>query len=213
MAADSAQIADMRGLPIKDLILSPILAASDGGTALAKSTLNFGNQIGFDTDKDGNTTTRCISVDIERPVKGDDDEIKMVSQTIKTPVLSLVQIPNVGITDVNVHFDMQIAAHTDNTSTKGATEVDGSTTEVHASAGGKLFGVQFDVGGSHNNTHTGTVTSSSTHTRTTDFSSRYTIDCTAKNLGSAEGMGRLTQMLSEQINVIDASAPAPSGGK
>jgi len=213
MAADSSQLADLKGLPIKDLILSPILAASDGGTALAKSTLNFVNEIGFDTDKDGNTTTRCISVDIERMVKGDNDELKPVKQTVKTPLLSLVQIPNVGITDVEVTFDMEISAHTDNTSTKGSTETDGSTTEEHASASGKIFGVGFDVGGSHNNTHTGTVTTNSSQTRTTDFSSRYTIACSAKNLGCAEGMSRLTQMLAEQMNVVDATSSSSGSGK
>jgi|TARA_B100001540_G_scaffold93313_1_gene84149 hypothetical protein len=206
MAADTAQLDDLKGLPIKDLILSPIKAASDGAIDLGKSTLNFVNEIGFDTDKDGKTTTRCLEVDIERPVKTDGDAIKMVKQKVKTPVLSLVQIPNVGIDDIEVKFNMEISAHTNNSSSTNDTSTDSSTTEGHASVGGKIFGASFDVGGSHSNTHTGSVTSQASQTRDTNFSSSYLISVSAKDKGMSEGMGRLTQMLAEQMNVIDASS-------
>lgn len=201
MAADSNQLADYGALPIGDLILSPILAASDGGTALAKSTLQFVQEIGFDE----NGKTKCLEVEIERMTKGDNDTLVPVKQTIKTPLLSLVQIPNVGITDLDITFDMEISSHTSNTSSTDSTKSDSSTTEGHASASGKIWGIGFDVGGSHSSTHNGSVTTSSSQTRETDFSSRYTINCKASNLGCAEGMSKLTQMLSQQMDVVDTA--------
>ncbi len=201
MAADSNQLADYGNLPIGDLILSPILAASDGGTALAKSTLQFVQEIGFDE----NGKTKCLEVEIERMTKGDNDTLVPVKQTIKTPLLSLVQIPNVGITDLDITFDMQISSHTGNTSSTDSTKSDSSTTEGHASVSGKVWGIGIDAGGSHSSTHNGSVTTNSSQTRETDFSSRYTINCKARNLGMAEGMGKLTQMLSQQMDVVDTA--------
>jgi len=201
MAADSNQLADYGNLPIGDLILSPILAASDGGTALAKSTLQFVQEIGFDE----NGKTKCLEVEIERMTKGDNDTLVPVKQTIKTPLLSLVQIPNVGITDLDITFDMEISSHTSNTSSTDSTKSDSSTTEGHASASGKVWGIGFDVGGSHSSTHNGSVTTNSSQTRETDFSSRYTIHCKANNLGCSEGMSKLTQMLAQQMDVVDTA--------
>ena len=158
-------------------------------------------EIGFDE----NGKTKCLEVEIERMTKGDNDTLVPVKQTIKTPLLSLVQIPNVGITDLDITFDMEISSHTSNTSSTDSTKSDSSTTEGHASASGKVWGIGFDVGGSHSSTHNGSVTTNSSQTRETDFSSRYTINCKARNLGMAEGMGKLTQMLSQQMDVVDTA--------
>ena len=202
MAADSDQLADYNNLPIKDLILTPILAASDGGLDLAKSTMNFIDTVCF--DKDGNT--RNLEVEVERMTKGDDDKLTPVKQKIKVPLLSVLQIPNVGITDVDVTFDMEISSHTENNSSTEDTKSNESKTSASASASGKFWGVGFSVSGSQETTATGSVTTSSSQQRSTDFSSRYSINCKAANLGNAEGMSRLTQMLAQQMDVVDTSS-------
>jgi len=205
MSDESNKISDLTksygAIPIRSLILDPILAASEGGTSLAKSTLNFLNEIGFDEKG----KTRCIEVEIERMTKGDSDTLVPVKQTISTPVLSLVQIPNVGITDVDITFDMEISSHSENTSSTNSTKTDSSTTEAHASASGKVFGIGFDIGGSHSSTHNGSVTTASSQIRSTDFSSRYSVHAVAKDLGCSEGMSKLTQMLAQQMDVVDTA--------
>ena len=50
MAADSNQLADFQGLPIKSLIVDPLVASAQGQRDLAMVTMDFINEFGFETD-------------------------------------------------------------------------------------------------------------------------------------------------------------------
>ena len=69
-----------------------------------------------------------------------------------------------------------------------------------------VFFLAFDAGGSHSNSHTGTVTSHSENIRSTDFSARYSIDVECTQNSPAEGLARFTQMLASTMEPVDTQA-------
>ena len=64
MAADIS--AQFTGLPIEDLIVSPIVGMAKGQAKLNDVTWKYINEVAFQTDKDGNTTARSLDVQMQR---------------------------------------------------------------------------------------------------------------------------------------------------
>ena len=197
--ADDAQLKDFQGLPISELIVDPLVSAAKGQKKLAGVTLDFVSQIGFEPDPDDpkKTRTRTVDVEVERLIKGRTTPQK---QMVKMPLLTMVTIPNLSISDVKVHFDMEVKSHSSNTESSENTQTDESKTEGHASVSGHFWG------GSHSNSHTGSVTTKSENTRETDFSARYSIDVEATQNPPAEGLARFTQMLASTLEPVDTQA-------
>ena len=203
--ADDKQLKDFQGLPISELIVDPLVSAAKGQKKLAGVTLDFVSQIGFEPDPDDpkKTRTKTVDVEVERLIKGKTTPLK---QMVKMPLLTMVTIPNLSISDVKVHFDMEVKSHSQNTETHDDKEENQSGSEVHASVSGHFWGIGFQAGGSHHNSHTGTVTTHSENTRSTDFSARYSIDVEATQNPPAEGLARFTQMLASTLEQVDTQA-------
>ena len=203
--ADDAQLKDFQGLPIAELIVDPLVSAAKGQKKLAGVTLDFVSQIGFEPDPDDpkKTRTRTVDVEVERLIKGRTTPQK---QRVKMPLLTMVTIPNLSISDVKIHFDMEVKSHSQNTESSENTQTDESKTEGHASVSGHFWGVGFEAGGSHSSSHTGSVTTKSENTRSTDFSARYSIDVEATQNPPAEGLARFTQMLASTLEPVDTQA-------
>ena len=203
--ADDKQLKDFQGLPISELIVDPLVSAAKGQKKLAGVTLDFVSQIGFEPDPDDpkKTRTKTVDVEVERLIKGKTTPLK---QMVKMPLLTMVTIPNLSISDVKVHFDMEVKSHSQNTETHDDKEENQSGAEVHASVSGHFWGIGFQAGGSHHNSHTGTVTTHSENTRSTDFSARYSIDVEATQNPPAEGLARFTQMLASTLEPVDTQA-------
>lgn len=196
MAADSNQLADFKGLPIKDLILDPIISSAEGQKALAATTLDFVDSIGFTTDKDGNKEANVMNVKVPRFVG---DSTTPIYENISMPVITLVEIPNIAINDIDVEFTMEVKSHTENKSSSENTQTDKSSTDVKAKASYGGWGFKASGSVEHKNSHTGTVTTKSSNTRSTDFSAKYDIKVAAKQMPQAEGMSRFTGILSQLI--------------
>ena len=203
--ADDKQLKDFQGLPISELIVDPLVSAAKGQKKLAGVTLDFVSQIGFEPDPDDpkKTRTKTVDVEVERLIKGKTTPLK---QMVKMPLLTMVTIPNLSISDVKVHFDMEVKSHSQNTETHDDKEENQSGSEVHASVSGHFWGIGFQAGGSHHNSHTGTLTTHSENTRSTDFSARYSIDVEATQNPPAEGLARFTQMLASTLEPVDTQA-------
>ena len=103
--ADDKQLKDFQGLPISELIVDPLVSAAKGQKKLAGVTLDFVSQIGFEPDPDDpkKTRTKTVDVEVERLVKGKTTPLK---QMVKMPLLTMVTIHTLSISDVKVHFDM-----------------------------------------------------------------------------------------------------------
>ena len=120
------------------------------------------------------------------------------------PMISLVNIPNFAMESMEVDFVMNVGqTSTAATHEDQHTDTDsGVTANVHGSWGWGGASVT-----AHHNV-TGHVGSSKDNTRGTDFSAKYEVHATAKQLPPAEGMAKFTQIMSSVIEPITTNSEA-----
>ena len=72
------------GLPIEDLIVSPIVGMAKGQAKLNEVTWRYISEVAFEKDKDGNTTARSLDVEMNRVVtNGETGEQEIQNYTIR----------------------------------------------------------------------------------------------------------------------------------
>jgi hypothetical protein len=207
MAADTNQLADFQGLPIKNLMIDPLVAAASAQKELAAVTLDFINEVGFVTDKDGKVSAATVTVEVPRFVVGKDEP---VMEKVSMPLLSVVTIPNLSISNVDIEFNMEVKAHTADTSSNDKSDTDNSSTSGTAEASGGFWGVKASASVSHSSSHTGVVSAHADNTRSSDFSAKYNIKVSATQMPPAEGMSRFTQILANTIESQPISTASPA---
>tara|TARA_R110000868_G_scaffold50972_1_gene162231 strand:+ start:420 stop:1046 length:627 start_codon:yes stop_codon:yes gene_type:complete len=204
-AVDSNQLADFQGLPLKALMTDPLISASAAQKDLAAVTLDFINDVGFTTDKDGNTVANCVTVEVPRFVVGQKDP---VYERVSMPLLSVVTIPNLVIDDIEISFTVEVKSHTEDQTSNDSKQEDTKSTTGSATASGSFWGAKASATVSHTATHTGTVAAHSENTRSTDFSAKYNITISAKQQPPAEGMSRFVQILANTIESVPINTAA-----
>tara|TARA_Y100001963_G_C6671540_1_gene395350 strand:+ start:321 stop:953 length:633 start_codon:yes stop_codon:yes gene_type:complete len=191
------------GLPIEDLIVAPIIGAAKGQRQLAQVTLDFVEELAFKPSEGGDDSSReanIINVKLDRLVNsGTTGEVSSVEQQVQMPVLPLVTVPNFAMDTMAIHFDMEVGQHTSDTSSSDSS----TTTDKGAKVSGGWSGFGAHVSAEAHYNVTGTVSSHKDNTRSTDFSAKYSVDATAKQLPPAEGMARFTQILASVIEPIN----------
>tara|TARA_R100001594_G_scaffold34152_2_gene63027 strand:+ start:1367 stop:2005 length:639 start_codon:yes stop_codon:yes gene_type:complete len=207
MAKQDTTVKAFVGLPIEELICNPIIGAAKGQRALAQETLSFVEDLAFTgkDNKDGSKNANIIDVSLDRLTNSSTTgEVAHVNQKIQMPVISLVNIPNFAMDTMEIDFTMEVKQSSANTSTSSKSKTTDSGAEVKASASWGWGSASVKA---HHNV-SGTVSSSKENTRTSDFSAKYNVNATAKQLPPAEGMARFTQILSSVIEPIDTSSAA-----
>ena len=167
------------GLPIKDLIGAPLMAACDAQVALAQATTNFINTVGFD-EKDGEKlgTLRKSEFSYDQFIDGE-----MQTMNLSVPLLTMVKVPSLAIKTVDIAFDMEVKSSTsEKKSTAGKMDID-------ARVGWGPFSAKIQ----------GSVSSSQENTRSTDNSAKYHIELHAADDGMPEGLSRVLDMLNNSI--------------
>lgn len=167
------------GLPMKDLIGSPLAAAADASINLANSTADFINRVGF--DKDGNV--RNVAFKYEKISKNEDGTLNLDAMKVDVPMLAIVPIPNLQVDEVNVLFDMEVKQ----------SEKTESTLDLSAAARAKLDLGLFSVSVS------GSVSVHQNNTRSSDNSAKYHVDVRAANHGTPEGLARVLDMMAANV--------------
>ena len=105
LKADSNVTDKFKGLPMRELIAAPLIAAAEAQQELAATAWNFYQQIAFD-GKSGNKA-RILEFDVERPIQ-QDGKMTTMSQSVKAPFIGLVPIPSLLIDRVDVDFQMEV---------------------------------------------------------------------------------------------------------
>lgn len=105
LKADSNVTDKFKGLPMRELIAAPLIAAAEAQQELAATAWNFYQQIAFDS-KSGNKA-RILEFDVERPIQ-QDRKMTTMSQSVKAPFIGLVPIPSLLIDRVDVDFQMEV---------------------------------------------------------------------------------------------------------
>jgi len=186
MAADIS--AQFTGLPIEELIVSPIVGMAKGQAKLNDVTWKYINEVAFQTDKDGNTTARSLDVQMQRVMTDPTDGTQSVKTLYsKVAMLPLVPLPALAITSADIAFTMEVK-----TSEVDKTSEDKSGS-FSASASGGFWGMKYSVNMS------GSVATHKENTRSTDNSAKYEVKVHAEQLPPTEGMLKLSDYLTQML--------------
>ena len=177
------------GLPIEDLIVSPLVGMAKGQAQLNDVTWRYISEVAFVKDeKTGKTTARSLDVEMNR-VMTDPTDGKQSLQKIYTqvPMLPLVPVPSLAITSADIEFTMEVKT----------SEVDKSSTDTEgsfqASASGGFWGMKYSV------SMAGKVATHKENTRSTDNSAKYNVKVHAEQLPATEGMMKLSDYLTQML--------------
>ena len=174
---------NFKGLPMRELIAAPLIAAAEAQQELAATAWNFYQQIAFDS-KSGNKA-RILEFDIKRPIQ-QDGKMTTMSQSVKAPFIGLVPIPSLLIDRVDVDFQMEV---TDTSNVKSTTNA-----EVEAKASAKHWFINAEISGK--------VTTARENTRMTNQTAKYQIHVTASQQPQTEGLSKLMDIMASCIEPI-----------
>lgn len=186
-----------KGLPMAELIGSPLTAASDAQVKLAVATSNFIKTIGFLPPPTGNTDpnavggTRTAKFGFSRYIGEAKEDV-----VLDVPLLAIVKVPALSITRVDITFDMEVKS---STASKETQDQSGSFS-ADASVGWGPFSVKVHVQGS--------VATHKENTRTSDNSAKYHVEVHAEDTGMPEGLARVLDIMSQAITPPPAKVPA-----
>ena len=198
-----AGIADQfAGLPIEELIVSPIIGMAKGQAKLNEVTWKYISEVAFVTDKDGNTTARSLDVEMNRVVTdGDTGEQTIQKLYNKVPMLPLVPLPSLAITSADIEFAMEVKT------SEASKDTSASENSYEASAGGKWWGMSFNA------KVAGKVSTNKENTRSTDNSAKYNVKVHAEQLPATEGMLKLSDYLTQMLEPSLIPLTADPNGK
>ncbi|RXJ71217.1 alpha-amylase [Veronia nyctiphanis] len=175
------------GLPMASLIGSPLKAACDAQTMLARSTVDFIKDVGFDGDK---TRTADFSFD-KNIVTGKDasgkDIIEQNRVSMEVPVLAIVNVPSLLVDEVDITFDMEVRSSEESKETEDKK----GQFSVNAKVGWGPLSATAKVSGS--------VASHKENTRKSDNSAKYHVEVHASQAGTPEGLSRVLDIIGEAV--------------
>ena len=185
-----AGIADQfAGLPIEELIVSPIIGMAKGQAKLNEVTWKYISEVAFVKDeKTGVTTARSLDVEMNRVVtNADTGEQEIQKLYNKVPMLPLVPLPSLAITSADIEFAMEVKT------SEASKDTSSSENSYEASAGGRWWGMSFNA------KVAGKVATNKENTRSTDNSAKYNVKVHAEQLPATEGMLKLSDYLTQML--------------
>jgi len=186
-----------KGLPMRELIGGPLIAAAEAQEKLAATAWEFYQKIAFEADDKGNPKkeARILEFEVERPIE-QGGEMKAMKQKVKAPFIGLVPIPSLLIDNISVDFEMEVK---DNNVSKSKTD---STVDTKVTFKKFLFPLSAEISGK--------VTTSRENTRTTDKTAKYTVRVHASQQQPTEGLSKLMDIMASCIEPLPVNTtPAP----
>ncbi|ROS05224.1 uncharacterized protein DUF2589 [Sinobacterium caligoides] len=181
------------GLPMDQLIGSPLKAACDAQVTLAAATSDFITNVGFENDK-----VRMVDFGFTKP-ENIGGKITNTDYKVSIPFISIVSVPTLQVTEVDVNFMMEVkSSFSENTSEKKDASVD---TAVEAKFGPVSVSVK-----AH-----GSISSSKETQRQSDNSAKYDVSVKARQSGTPEGLSRVLDILQQCIVPIKADDATAQG--
>ncbi|MFC0118955.1 DUF2589 domain-containing protein [Pseudoalteromonas xiamenensis] len=181
------------GLPMDQLIGGPLSAACDAQVSLAKATSDFIETVGFENGK-----VRMVPFSFEKPeqIQQPDGSVKIESTAyeIKVPFISIVSVPTLQVTEVDVNFMMEVK------SSFSEQTKDDRQASFEAEASGRIgpFSVRVKCQGS--------ISSSKETQRKSDNSAKYDVTVKARQTGTPEGLSRVLDILQQSIAPVPAAS-------
>jgi len=176
------------GLPMEALIAKPFVAAALSQQELSAIYVDSVLKLAYKDGKGADQTANSLDLTLQRPVIKDGGEMSTAEVKVNAPLLSLVPLPALTMDEVTVDFNMEVKTSEMSSS---ETKADVSTKVSYKS----WFGLSAEI--------TGNVTSDSQHKRQSDSSATYTVHARAIQQPPADGMQKLTALLSNIMEPID----------
>lgn len=177
------------GLDMAALIGGPLKAACDAQSMLARSTLNFIEEVGLEkADENGVRRIRTANFSFNRATEDTGDGNVLNEEVeMKVPLLAIVNVPALSIEMVDITFDMEVKSSESSQSTND------KTGELDATAGLKIgpFSMNVKIKGS--------VSCHESNTRSSDNSAKYHVQVRANQQKTPEGLSRMLDILSSAI--------------
>ena len=177
------------GLDMAALIGGPLKAACDAQSMLARSTLNFIEEVGLEkADENGVRRIRTANFSFNRATEDTGDGNVLNEEVeMKVPLLAIVNVPAPSIEMVDITFDMEVKSSESSQSTND------KTGELDATAGLKIgpFSMNVKIKGS--------VSCHESNTRSSDNSAKYHVQVRANQQKTPEGLSRMLDILSSAI--------------
>ena len=201
-----ASIADQfAGLPIEELIVSPIVGMAKGQAKLNEVTWKYISEVAFVKDeKTGVTSARSLDVEMNRVVtNGETGEQEIQKLYSKVPMLPLVPLPSLAITSADIEFAMEVKT------SEASKDTSSSENSYEVSAGGRFWGMSWNA------KVAGKVATNKENTRSTDNSAKYNVKVHAEQLPATEGMLKLSDYLTQMLepSLIPLTEDPAQGGK
>ena len=185
-----AGIADnFKGLPIEDLIVSPIVGMAKGQAKLNDVTWKYISEVAFvEDEKTKKITARKLDVEMNRVMtNGDTGEQEIETLYSSVPMLPLIPLPSLAITSADISFSMEVK-----TSVSKVSSTD-TKSSIEAKASGGFWGMEYSA------TVAGSVATHKENTRKTDNSAKYEVSVHAEQLPPTEGMLKLSDYLTQML--------------
>lgn len=187
MADNIAQ--QFAGLPIEDLIVSPLVGMAKGQAKLNDVTWKYISEVAFEPVDASDASnkkvkTRFLDVQLNRYVTNPGtgaQELQQINSMV--PMLPLVPLPSLAITSADIEFTMEVKQ------SEQSKDSSDSAASLSASASGGFWGMKYSVSMS------GSVSTHKENTRSTDNSAKYNVKVHAEQLPATEGMLKLSDML------------------
>ena len=186
LKADSNVTDKFKGLPMRELIAAPLIAAAEAQQELAATAWNFYKQIAFDDD---GKTVRVLEFDIKRPIQ-QDGVMTTMPQSVKAPFIGLMPIPSLLIDRVDVDFQMEV---TDTSNVKSTINA-----KVETKVSGKSWLISAEISGK--------VTTARENTRMTNQTAKYQIHVSASQQPQTEGLSKLMDIMASCIEPINTES-------
>lgn len=177
------------GLDMAALIGGPLQAACNAQVMLARSTLNFIEEVGLEApDANGARKVRTANFSFDRAADQTGDG-KTASERVEmnVPLLAIVNVPALSIDVVDITFDMEVKSSTSSQSSSD------KTGELDATAGLKIgpFSMNVKIKGS--------ISCHEQNTRSSDNSAKYHVQVHASQQKTPEGLMRMLDIISSAV--------------
>jgi len=201
------------GLPMRSLIGGPLTAAAQANSMMAMTQTKFMmdtcfNKTPIKGKKDEYSLAPImVTMTLSRGVisqtpgadgKGDKVDIESVPSAFTIPLLTLIPLNALGVTDVQVGFDMEVkSSYSDESSQQSS-----SSSHEEASFDAKLGEGWWSVEVKGSVSHDSSSSSSQSATYQKSNSAKYTVSVTAGQLPLPQGVTTIIQAYTNSINPI-----------
>lgn len=200
--------AELQALPLGYMLGAPMKAVIEAQALAAQSTVEFIEKVGLEEDETtGELSVRSADFSFVQSIPDPANPGEFIEQESKltVPILTIVPVPYIRVSDLNVSFEFKIR---DVQTAKSKKEFTGSTgieitTEVKAKLGGGLLGFFGGPKGEMNTRTKVDINVSATYQRsdrhTTDRSATFKMTLNAVQDVIPEGLARVLNILNDAI--------------